>query len=773
MRYTLYALLALLIPWACNSFCGEPSSVSQQSLAPLDEVIRARRDVWGEAAMRQENGPSYDFFEKLLPPLRYVNAPFLHYPIVLSAPAHSQKARFISNGSGINLSAEGAIGWHDVGFPVTFRVGDREELFGRDLKRLDGPHMAKGYLPIVKLRYREYGCLYEQEVFAAVAPSLADHGAVFVRFKLLEGQTGEVTTAVRFSGRITDDKEALRDTKGNTLIMLDGNWRWQSSWKLLKANLRRDQELHLLIFTKPVESQSDIALTPAFYNEHRKNCIETWEALLDRGMKVETPEAVVNNAYRTMLVGIYSLLRGSVMCYSSNNQYGNLPDQPAGEPVCRYVAEGSDAVRGLMIWGFLEDAFRMMPPILRSVRAGLMYHRAGIKLQMLNHYYWLTRDTDGVNSLRNLWTPEVERIITGREADSGLFPRERYCGDVGTQVYNLRSNANAWRGLRDTGGMLEDMGRKREAGRALRYAEEFRSVIIEAAKKSEYQDVEPPFIPIALFGEEKPHEVLTANKEASYYNLVAPYTIASGIFGVGAERERWMIEYLQQHGGFCMGMIRSRPNSEFWVQKSNVNDLYTRRYVITLLQNDDVERALVSFYGKLAQGCTRNTFIDGEGTCLVPMDEFGRRMYLPPNSAANSHFLWMLRYMLIQDWDMNDDGKPDTLRLMFATPRRWLADDNTIEISNAPTAFGRVSCTVNSHLSRGEVLTRVLMPPRPAERALCRARVPEGWRIISATVDGTDIPVDSLGTVDISGRQGRLSIKFSVQEETINDATSH
>ena len=75
------------------------------------------------------------------------------------------------------------------------------------------------------------------------------------------------------------------------------------------------------------------------------------------------------------------------------------------------------------------------------------------------------------------------------------------------------------------------------------------------------------------------------------------------------------------------------------------------------MRRDDVERGLVSFYGMLAQGFTRNTFICGEGASLKPLDDRGRLFSLPPNSAANSHFLSMLRYLLVQDSDLDDDGK--------------------------------------------------------------------------------------------------------------------
>ena len=48
--------------------------------------VRARFALVAQAALEQPNGPSYEFFKPLIPPLHYVNADFRHYPIVLSAP---------------------------------------------------------------------------------------------------------------------------------------------------------------------------------------------------------------------------------------------------------------------------------------------------------------------------------------------------------------------------------------------------------------------------------------------------------------------------------------------------------------------------------------------------------------------------------------------------------------------------------------------------------------------------------------------------------------
>src|ERR1051326_9527686 len=95
------------------------------SLPTIDQALASKDDLWGDFAMAQPNGASYEFFAPLLPPPRYVNADFHYYPVVLSAPNARGKARLISNGSGVNLRG-GSRSWQDNGTPVTFRVGPDE-----------------------------------------------------------------------------------------------------------------------------------------------------------------------------------------------------------------------------------------------------------------------------------------------------------------------------------------------------------------------------------------------------------------------------------------------------------------------------------------------------------------------------------------------------------------------------------------------------------------------------------------------------------------------
>jgi hypothetical protein len=377
-------------------------------------------------------------------------------------------------------------------------------------------------------------------------------------------------------------------------------------------------------------------------------------------MAVVTPEPLVNNAWRNLICQNFELINGDSIHYSAGNQYDKL-----------YESEGSDAMLAMLIWGYEREARRLIVPLLDFTREGLEFHQAGFKLLDICRYYWLTRDASVLSEWHSRWEKEAQRLVNNRTGEGGLFPKEQYCGDIHTYVYSLNANAKAWRAIRDLGAVLAENGDTAEARRYSDVAATFRKAILAAVKKSVSYKTKPPFVPVALFGEEPVHDPILNSRIGSYWNIIIGYTMASGIFPPGSPEAGWIAHYQEQHGGLCMGMLRAGGGQfNFWTGENRINPLYGTRYVLDTLRRDEPERALVSFYGMLAQGFTRNTFVCGEGCNLDPVNDGRRMFYCPPNSAANAHFLSMPRCLLVQDWDLNDDGKPDTLRLAFATSKR-------------------------------------------------------------------------------------------------------
>lgn len=741
------------------------ASAATTALAPFEHAVQATRDVWGEAAMAQPNGASYEFLAPLLPPPRYVNADFRYYPIVLSAPNAAVKARLISNGSGVNLRG-GARSWNDNGMPFTFRVGPDELIFGTFRDRLSEPTLAEGFLPIVEIRYQHISPIqsegavpltqvrpqrvpeiYRVEAFASTDPELASHGVVFVKFSLAQGASGFIAVNVGDGTGITFAEGGVANEQGERLAQFDRNWRWERQRAV--ARLTAGNRVTLAIATKP--APAGVALK-VDYDAQRGRCADTWRRMLSTGMRVETPEPRVNHAWRHLLIQNFELITGDRIHYSAGNQYDRL-----------YEAEGSDAALAMMSWGFEGDMRRLIVPLLDFTRKGLEFHQAGFKIMDVCRYYWQTRDADTVRALRPRWEKEARLLVEGRTGPHGLFPPERYTGDISTPAQPVNANAHAWRALRDLSTVLMTIGESGEAEHYARVTREFRTTVLAAIEQSTRRETSPPFVPVALFSDEPAHTPITRSRIGSYWNIIIGYTVGSGIFPAGRPEENWIPRYQEQHGGIFMGMVRSGGDEfNFWTGEHRVNPLYGTRYTLDTLRRDDPERALVSFYGMLAQGFTRNTFVCGEGCSLTPVDAGGRIFYCPPNSAANGHFLSMLRNLLVQDWDLSDDGKPETLRLLFATPRRWLEDGKTITVEGAPTAFGPVSVAVRSQLSRGEVLADVSLPERevPA-RTLLRMRVPAGWRVQRAQIGNTTVPLDD-DTADLTGFKGRVAVRFEV-----------
>jgi hypothetical protein len=250
----------------------------------------------------------------------------------------------------------------------------------------------------------------------------------------------------------------------------------------------------------------------------------------------------------------------------------------------------------------------------------------------------------------------------------------------------------------------------------------------------------------------------------SYWILMSNYLLRSGIFDAQPERADWIAGYLQRHGGLSMGMLRFDQHSGLFANENGLDDLYTLGYMLYLARCDRPDPLLVTFYGKLAQGLTRDTFIGAEGTGLVPLDKDGRPMYLPPNASGNALWLWTLRCLAVQDFDLDDDGRPDSLRLLPATPRTWLRDGAVLRFCGMPTAFGHVSVSVKSRLNQGDVLADVTLPPRTPKRTLLRLRLPDGYVPTQARAGSKRLAMADDGTIDLTGIRGECRIRLTVEK---------
>lgn len=272
----------------------EPAKVTKSAVS-LEQALSSKEDLWGNEAMRQPNGASYEYFVGLLPPLRYVSADFQHYPLILTAPNSRRKGRFISNGSGINLKANTAQ-WNETGIPVSFRVGPQEMLFGDYIHRVDGPYLHDGYLPIYRLKYEHGTGTFGQEAFASVTPELGSNAVALVRFDFKKSKDGMnrpgmIQLCPETKEPLKAEKDRLLNDKGEVVIWFDGNWKWvPGRGGRLVASIKNEGTATVAIATQPVNAAvaSPIATKGGFEKE-REQCAKVWQEILARGVCMEIP----------------------------------------------------------------------------------------------------------------------------------------------------------------------------------------------------------------------------------------------------------------------------------------------------------------------------------------------------------------------------------------------------------------------------------------------------------------------------------------------------
>jgi hypothetical protein len=720
------------------------ASATAQS-ASLEEVLGSERDLWGEAARRQPDGPSFEAFADLLPPLRYVNAAFREAPLVLSDPLGGPKVRLAGDGSGLLQRAELAT-WHDVEAPpVGFLVMDRSSTrpdadwrpFGGRERLVEEPKLRDGWIPLVT--FREAHAALE---VAAVPPSAA-RGEVLVHVAIRA-----LEAPIRFALEL--GAEATRRSAFSSGWTVSGSRAWVEiapgavHTALVAAGPRLPEAPDL---ATALESRG--VLVDRLLADGAELAAAAWRHALDGEFALETPEPRVNAAWKATVAGTLALFEGDTLLYAVQNLYHQT-----------FQAECGDALRAL--WRYaVPGAERGLEPLLsRPQQAGIGAHDVAFKAMLLREWWELARGRlrdraaaagaanllhdrealrDRLVACADALVAEFEPWLGRLDAASGLLPKQAYCGDITEPVDSLHTNASFWRGVRDLSLICEDAGGalgRDHASRLAISAVQLRAKIHAAAEASVRRDVAPPFVPMALFGSEQPYEHLTASMTGSYWNLVSPYAAASGVFLKGHPLQDALIRYPEMHGGLCMGMVRFDQHSGLFANTEGVDDLYTLRRAELLLRDDRPDDALVAFYGKLAQGMTRDTFVSGEGSSLRPLDGHGRPLYLPPNAAGSAFFLTLLRGMVVLEVDGDEDGRSDELRLAHATPRHWFREPGArLEVRGAPTSFGAVSFRLERSANGEELRGEVTLPTGRPDRVRLRLRIPDRM-MLGTVVDG-------------------------------------
>ena len=730
----LLALLALLPAPApgASAACRSPA-LDRGSAARIDQVLRAGHDVWGEALLAAPDGPTYEGAAGHLPPLLLakaagqtrLTASGVHY-LAFSQPGGTQG----SGAAALHVADGGQIlSQRTDGAALTIRVGrGGGERYGSCLARLTSSRLADGYLPILQTSYVDtLGARYRQESFV-----------------LRAGQERKLSSFVRL---VVD----ARPASGTAGVQLADSGRTMT-FAVPAGGVRS------VYASRPVSGGTPRLITRAQWEAARTSLVGFWRARLAEGASLVVPERRVMNAQRALLVQNLVL----TWRYSVGNPYQQFS-----------FPEGVDVAQVMAARGFAAVARSILRTSLTRKPTPYPNWKIGQKLVGTSLYFRLTRDRAYIREMTPALADYVTRLRRQLDAgEHGLMQRERYSSDIPDSVYGLHSQAVAWQGLRWMASVWEETGQRTLVARCRQLATRLGAGLREAVRRSQrWLPDGSLFVPVRLLDGERPYDSVIESRSGSYWNLVAPYALASGLFAPGGAQAKGALRYLLMHGSRFLGLVRAGAYALYGqaapFPTSGTDQVYGLNVARFLADNDQPDQLVLSLYGQLAAGMTAGTFVAGEAGSIAPLaGEYHRSMYLPPNGAANATFLETLRLLLVHE-TVDGAGEPRGLELAYATPRGWLAPGKQIAVRSTPTSFGPVSYSIRSTTRAVHVLLDV--PQRAPLRMLSlRLRLPRGTRVTGVLLDGRR--VDSFdsrtATVGLPVRPGRLELVAEVERRS-------
>lgn len=729
----------------------------------VNRALHAGTDVWGEAAMARAEGATYENIAGYLAPLKLMGTAvtesgvyYLPFGRPMNDAGYGPVALHVGDGSQISSQVS-------TGSKVTFFVGiDGDERFGLAEARLAQEQLEDGYQPVLVNTYTDHsGIMYTQESFADYCYPTTELVS-FLKFTVSGQQqtVGKTNVRLVFSGKdLVLEGNVLREGNKVRAVLSPGARLSGGNAIVYEVDIAAgDRELYVARLLHPADC-TPFDMDANFFRTEKAELKAFWNSELAKGAVFEVPEERVNEARKGLL--IQNLFMGYL--YSIGNAYQTW-----------YQPEGNDAARILGEYGFMERQCAIHDVLLSVPFRRYRSWEMGELLAHAAQYYRLSKDTAFIHRHKTRFVSFLEDFaMQMQQSEHGVLAGEAFSGDIADPMVYLHHQAVAWRGMRDMTSILQSLGELASGDLFKSLADSLRNRLVAGLNQGKTALADGSlFLPTELFTKEKPEPYarISETKYGSYWNLCFPYAATSGL--LDGEQLSGYYSYLKNHGAFLLGMVRFnyypvavgsyRKDGLPGYKTTGVDNVYGLNISRVMAMMDDPDRLVLSLYGKLAHGMTRNTFVSGEGDTVGPYPgEYYRTSYLGPSSFNNSWFLLMLRLMLVNESE-GADGTAEKLQLAYFTPRAWLEHGKQINVQRSPTSFGTLGYVINSEIDRGEIGIRVELPEHAdeAQQIAIRLRTPGQRTIKRVRLNGkshrTFDPTDE--TIDLTGKEGLVEL---------------
>ena len=290
------------------------------------------------------------------------------------------------------------------------------------------------------------------------------------------------------------------------------------------------------------------------------------------------------------------------------------------------------------------------------------------------------------------------------------------------------NSTEAARGFRDLGKVWEQIGKKSGdteltawGQRLAREAEELQKDIQTSISRSIIQSEGKPVLP-SIAGVKEPFHVVVARDETDpQFRSYRAYMEMLFSGNLTKEQVKMVVDYRSNHHDMILGM----PTA-YGYSTTELAGFLSYGHGYGLIQYDMIREALLMMYSDMAHQYTRGTWTAPE-TRNVLIDRPAAPYCTPAQLVVSLMTRWVLVF---------EDPQSETLWLGKAIPRKWLEDGKNTSVSAAPTRWGRVGYSIESHMKDRNIAATVELPSAFPAVTKLRLRAPEDAKIKSVTLNG-------------------------------------
>ncbi len=638
--------------------------------------------------------------------------------------------------------------YYETGYAF-FAQGESDTWLGKDDSGTPAKkRLMNGYMPIVIAEFERDGLKYEQTAAAWSKGMSADEPLwAFVRLKV--SNSGERSREARLHWNVDHGIKQKRKVRN------------VASWHL-KLAPGAEQTVYgklpfLDSYEKAVESSAEE------FENRLGEASAFWKRLLNKGIRINVPEQRVNDAYRAWLA--YTFL--------NVDKIGEVyePHDGSGFYEAIYGIMAAKYCNALDLMGYSQEARTYLDSLGTLVSPeGLFFVSFGIVdtgslLLAMEGHYQLTGDEPWLRAAAPKMIKMCDWIIKKRkEAKAGQEEGSLCYGLIACRMgvdnanagYNFVTDTLFCTAMEAAVKALWATGMTDEAARVQKECDAYRQGIERSMRRSVIEHDGMKALPIlpethGYLNKTHQHQKKAGYSGAGYYSLFASIVLETKFLPASDERFRLISELMERRHGLLLGMCLFGSDLDDHYH-GLIDHAFTYGYWINCLERGEIERVLLGFYGSLAYGMSRGTWSGVELTNILT----GNNWPTLPHLRSGTQQLRLLRNMLVRE-----DG--DRLVLAQAAPQHWLADGKRVAVLDAPTHFGKVSYTIDSHADQGRIAVKLDPPGRtPAKAIVLHLRHPDGAKIKSVSVDGKPVEQFGDGTVTLQGlvRPARIEVRY-------------